>query len=470
MYEVPNEYFYRIHHIRSRFKHQVENVLVFMATHVSDLGIMKNSEFKHRLNEMIKQYPGNMDKEIKTINNWRTEISSLFGLFIEDEHNTEPGLRAKELTEGQDLIKFFKTFLYNFEYPGGHLKNKEIVKQSKIGINFQPAQYILKVFKAATEYEEKKVYLTCAEVTHMIFNDLRCTRDHQDPLEVWQRIKHNRENSVDYDTRGDVVRYAGDILDYMDIANLLTARGKKFYVNYVEKETISLFINSESSFSGYSEFVGDSTLTIGSIRDIRTRWFRYINRDMVGIDFSTDLSSYLESGEEYSVDHSLQKQEILTDLEEHLTESATVSTAIVGNSGESFIISHEKAKLEEMGGQSLTHLIKFIPTPLAVGYDIQSFERDGSELRKYIEVKTTISSRALSFNSFRITPNEWRTAKSVKDRYYVYRLQLSQHSKKLFILNDLSGKVERGEVQLVPRSDGFDVRFYESAGYEEMII
>ena len=470
LYEVPQEYFYRIHHVRPRFKDQIENVLVFMATNVSDLERQKKSEFRKRLNQMIKQYPGNMDKKIKTINNWRTEISSLFGLFIEDADFTEPGLRAKELTEDQDLVKFFKTFLFNFEYPGGHLKNQEIVKQIKAGIKFQPAKYILKVFNAAAEIEGKEVYLTSAEVTHCIFNDLRCTRDHQNPYEVWKRIKRNRVLNVDYDTRGDVIRYASDILDYMDIANLLTIRGKKIYQNYVENETISLFIESVFSFGGYSQFIGDISISLDKIKNIRTQWFRYVNRDMKGIDFSTDLVSYLASEEERYTDYSLQKQVILSDLEEHLTESAVISTAIVGNSGESYIISHEKEKLRQIGASSLTHLVKFIPTPLAVGYDIQSFERDGSELRKYIEVKTTISNRALSFNSFHITPNEWRTAKSVKERYYIYRLQLSQYRKKLFILSDLYGKVERGEVQLIQRSDGFDVRFYDSAGYEELIV
>ena len=69
MYEVPKEYYFRIHHVRPRFKAQVENVLIFMATNISDLGRLDNSIFREKLNEMITQYPGNMDKEIKTINN-----------------------------------------------------------------------------------------------------------------------------------------------------------------------------------------------------------------------------------------------------------------------------------------------------------------------------------------------------------------------------------------------------------------
>lgn len=470
MYEVPREYFYRIHHVRPRFKREVENVLVFMATHISDLGTMENSIFKSELNNIIKEYPGNMNKKIKTINNWRTEISSLFGLFIEGDHVTEPGLRAKELAEDQDLVKFFKTFLFNFEYPGGHLKNQEIVKQIKMGIKFQPAKYILRVMLAASEYEMKKIYLTCAEVTHCIFNDLRCIRDNEKPIEVWKRIKKNRDLNVKYDTRGDVVRYAGDILDYMDIANLLISRGNKFYLNELESNTISFFVDSDSSFSRYSEFNDDTALTIDKVRNIRMEWFVYVNRDMKDIDFTTDLSLYFNTDNEYNLDYSLQNQEILNDLEDHLTATAAVSTAIVGSSGESLIINHEKEKLKERGWDSLVHLVNFIPTPLAVGYDIQSFERDNSQLRKYIEVKTTVSSRAISFNSFRITPNEWRTAKSVKDRYYIYRLQLSQHKKKLFILNDLFGKVQKGEVKLIKGKNGFDVQFFDSAGYEERIV
>lgn len=466
MFEVPAQYFYRLHHVRPRFKSQIENVLIFMATNISDLGKMGKLEFKECLNDLIRDYPGNNDIAIKTVNNWRTEISALFGLFIEDEDYTEPGLRSKELSEDQDLVKFFKTFLFSFEYPGGHSKNKEIVKQCQAGINFKPAKYILNLYKVAEEFEKKSISLTKAEVTHCIFNDLRCTRDNEDPLETWFRIKENRLNKVVYDGRGDVIRYAGDVLDYMDIANLLRARGQDFYLNKIEKDFISVFRESSDSFQGYKRVIGNESVTIEDIKDIRIEWFRYVNREITYIDFSTDLELYMQEESDYIQE----KKVVLNDLEEHLKVSAAVSTAIVGSSGESLIISHEKQKLRHAGLDRLTRLVNFIPTPLGVGYDIQSFEDNGTELRKYIEVKTTVSNRTLTFNSFRITPNEWRTAKSVKDRYFIYRLQLSQHKKKLFILEDLYGKYVNGDIQLVQRSDGYDVRFFENAGYEEIII
>ena len=189
-----------------------------MATNISYLGILPKNEFSQQLNDIIKQYAGNADKTEKTINNWRTEISSLFGMMIEKDGFVYSGNRAKELTEDQDLIRFFKTFLYNFEYPGGRLKDNEIVKLCQIGVQFKPAQYLLELFTEASQAEEKTIYLTDEEVAHCIFNDLRCTRDREPVLKIWNRIKENRASKVAYDTKGDVIRYAKDILDYMVIA------------------------------------------------------------------------------------------------------------------------------------------------------------------------------------------------------------------------------------------------------------
>ena len=96
MYQVPEKYYFRLHHPRPRFKNDVENVLVYMATNISYLGILPKKEFSQQLNDIIKQYAGNAEK---TINNWQTEISSLFGMMIEKEGFVYSGNRAKELTE-----------------------------------------------------------------------------------------------------------------------------------------------------------------------------------------------------------------------------------------------------------------------------------------------------------------------------------------------------------------------------------
>ncbi|HEM5121842.1 TPA: DUF3883 domain-containing protein [Streptococcus suis] len=466
MYQVPEQYYFRLHHPRPRFKNDVENVLVYMATNISDLGKLPKIEFKDKLNHIIRQYTGNGDKTEKTINNWRTEISSLFGLLIEKDGFTYSGSRARELTEDQDLIRFFKTFLFHFEYPGGHLKDNEIVKLCQIGVQFKPAKYILELLTEASIYEGREIFLTDEEVAHCILNDLRCTRDKAPTLETWERIKLNRSQNVTYDSSGDVVRYAKDILDYMVIASLLNVQGGRYRKNELEKQAIEYFLQSDTMFEGYSQFVGDDNTNIDNIRDLRSAWFEYVNSDLIEIDFTTDFSLYVPA----DIDFVTEKNELINHLTNHIEYSEKISTSIVGSSGEAIVVNHEKQKLRECGQGNLTNLVNFIPTQFGVGYDVQSFECDNSELRKYIEVKTTVSNASITFNSFHITPNEWRTAKSVGDRYYVYRLQISKHSKKLLIIKNLYELVQNNKMLLIERKDGYDVRFTSSIGFEENLI
>ena len=51
MYAVPDEYFFRIHHVRPRFKNDVESVLLYVAqecTRLSDLPVQDYAELLNR--------------------------------------------------------------------------------------------------------------------------------------------------------------------------------------------------------------------------------------------------------------------------------------------------------------------------------------------------------------------------------------------------------------------------------------
>ena len=117
---------------------------------------------------------------------------------------------------------------------------------------------------------------------------------------------------------------------------------------------------------------------------------------------------------------------------------------------------HECMRIKLGGSEDLIHLIKRIPTQFAVGYDISSVELD--ERKRYIEVKTTISSKPLHFNRIHLTKNEWNTASSTHDRYFVYRLMLSKNERKLFLLQDPVGLYKKDEIDMVP-SNGADITF-----------
>lgn len=65
IYEVPQEYYFRIHHCRSRFKGDVENILIFMATEISKISEHYGDVDNEKLNDAICHYPGNGNKTKK---------------------------------------------------------------------------------------------------------------------------------------------------------------------------------------------------------------------------------------------------------------------------------------------------------------------------------------------------------------------------------------------------------------------
>lgn len=467
IYKIPSEYEFRIHHCRPRFKGNVENVLIYMATEIARIGTCRKDDFNNFLNDAIKCFPGNATSTIKTINNWRTEISSLFGLFYEDDQKYNHAmLRAKELASNNDLVQFFKQFAFYFQYPGAHIKSDKILEQIKKGIHFKPAQYILNLLYQAEKDSEKRCGITKAEACYCIFNDLRCTRDNEDVRNVWQRIVCNREKGIKYADIGDVIRYAGDILDYMQIANLLTSyNSKEFFLNHRENEIIIKFINSSEWFPGYDDMIRNRSGSLEKINRIRSEWFKYINQESTDTDFSTDITTYITPETTASVSEKIEKFQAYFN---RLDTFENLKTKDIGDIGESLVQGHECERLKVGGRPDLVALVRKIPTELGVGYDISSRELDAT-LRN-IEVKTTISSRPIVFNKIHLTPNEWEAAKSYGNRYWIYRLMFSKHSIKLFVMCNPVDLFKNDLIDIASK-DGMEITFKDQAGkYEELLV
>lgn len=453
-YRVPEEFFFRIHHVRSRFKNDVENVLIYVAECIAKLDPMSESDFARCLNQAIYGYPGNAHKELKTINNWRTEISSLFGFVQHNDNNiAEASRRAKELAKDGDLVAFFKTFLYSFQYPGAHIKSHAILEQIEQGIHFKPAQYILRLLVYIKEVEGVNIGLTKGEICHCIFNDLRVTRDGDDVSTVWERIKANRKNKLTYDMTSDVIRYAGDIVDYMEIANLLkTWDNRTYYLNELETETIIKFIESKEWFPGYDHMIAKRSGSLNIINSVYYEWFAFVNRDINTTDFKTDILAYIAADEQqYDILQNIDKE-----IAKRIETEEDFTTKDIGDMGENLVHGHECMRMKIGGREDLIHLIKKIPTQFAVGYDISSVELD--ERKRYIEVKTTISAKPLHFNSVHLTRNEWNTASTTRAAYYIYRLMISKRETKLFLLQDPVGLYKNDKINMIP-NDGADITF-----------
>lgn len=480
-YKIPEEFYFRIHHVRPRFKGDIENVLIYVAEELARVGERPVDEFVQAVNAAIYRYPGNAHRELKTINNWRTEISALFGFIEHTDLTDKPGRRALELAKNQDLVEAFKIFLYNFQYPGAHIKPKNVLEQIEAGVHFKPAQYILQLLRYANKDGGNAIGITKYEVCHCIFNDLRVIRDNEGVEATWERIKQNRKNKLEYDQTGDVVRYAGDIVDYMEIANLLkTYDSRTYYLNTLEEETIIKFCESTEWFSEYDTMIANRSGSMEAVKDCVNGWFSYVNRDIQNTDFSTDILAYIASDEEElkalkesssedgrpRITEFLSREEAFEQRMETWEEAFT--TKDIGDIGEGLVHGHECMRVKIGGREDLIHLIKRIPTQFAVGYDISSVELD--ERKRYIEVKTTISSKPLHFNRIHLTKNEWNTASSTHDRYFIYRLLLSKNERKLFLLQDPVGLYKNDKIDMVP-SDGADITFDPSkvGAFEELL-
>jgi hypothetical protein len=89
----------------------------------------------------------------------------------------------------------------------------------------------------------------------------------------------------------------------------------------------------------------------------------------------------------------------------------------MGFLGEEFAIQYERRRLRRLGRADLAARIVWISQRnVSEGYDIRSFEADGTE--RCIEVKSTVGTST----SFQMSLGEMDVATQLSDRYYIYRV------------------------------------------------
>src|SRR5690606_26985336 len=147
------------------------------ATSISEIGVLDKENLKIELNKVISSFKKNSFSKEKTINNWRTEIPALFALIEEKNGHFQSGLMANRLAYNQYLDEFFNYFLLSFQYPGGHIKSQNVIKQIEAGIKFKPCQFILQLLIEGEKLTGKPFSITQIELTQCAYYDLRVTRD-----------------------------------------------------------------------------------------------------------------------------------------------------------------------------------------------------------------------------------------------------------------------------------------------------
>ncbi|MBD5176967.1 MAG: DUF3883 domain-containing protein [Bacteroidales bacterium] len=483
-YHIPDKDYLRIHFVRPRFKSNIENVLLYMANECCKIQAAPCRDYAAQINKAIRLFPGNIDSTQKTIDNWRTEISALCAFYNEDKVSdiTKTSKLSFFLNENQDLTQFFKFLMLSFQFPGGHIKPADNIELIANGVRFKPAQFIIQVLMSGNELlasmgSEKEMSISDEEATYCILNDLQVTTGKRSAREVAEIILSNRLNKLGYynkkdprilnskgkpRTKGDVVRYAGDIMDYMEIASLLERRMDGYFCLKPNSfADIKAFIEDKSYFEGYEPFYGLKDLESNMLSPVESEWFEYVNNLVDPNKFKTDIRTLIETSEvEVVFDNRI--AEIL--------ESSNTTTKDIGNIGESIIYSHEKQRLKLAGYEDFLHLIAIVDSPsYHPGYDIDSLEGDGTNRHRYIEVKTTISRQKINLFSFHMSPNEWAVAETNREHYCVYRLMLSSVNKTLYILRNPVALYKSDQIDALPRN-GMEISFDSSKFTPEELL
>ncbi len=464
IYSTPPVHSFRFPLNKPKWKSNPEAVLFRISESICKLPDAPTKEFSNSLRELISEYPEIPTGDDKTIDNWKTEIPTGFGLTqIKDNISTASKLSLM-LAENQDLVSFFKCYVTKFQFPNGINKEYKTCEIIRAGIKFKPAELFLNAIKQLIKNNKEAGYLTKNEATFVLLNDKRFTQPNPDLKHASSIIIQNRlQKSLKYksfegDNRSlsESTRIAGDILDYMVLANLLVKKGNKYLLNSFEDAFINAFLQHQDFFKDYDDLYNKDDLKPSDLKGMRAQWFDHVNNLDV-LDYKTDIGAFIRShSDNDEVDFTVEYDTI-----------ETLTTKEIGDSGEKIIISHERAKLKREGADSLLHLVKFMPTHQAHGYDVQS--RGLDESFKYIEVKTTISNKKFTQSRFHLTKNEWNCARSNRDKYYVYRLVISTDERKLFIIKDPVGAYKKDLIDILA-PDGLDIIYSEKSGENEELL
>ncbi|MCL9783244.1 DUF3883 domain-containing protein [Vibrio sp. S4M6] len=442
-YKTPDRYLYPLHMVRPRFKNNIENVLFYMSKEISGFtGIIDNEV----LDDLISNFPGNKESSKKTLANWRTEISALFGLMqYQDLYGLYASSIAKRLADKEDLIEFFKNFVMKIQFPNGMLKphvNKDLIDN---GVRFFPFKFIVDLLNLLNDADKQEAYITKDELTYVVFDDIRFTSGNLKVSNARDIILDNRKYNVTYDkhdfvkgktkeSKGDQTRTALDLLDYMELGNLLIRNSFKYFLNELERDFINYGYKECGRFDKFDSFY-NTTYDVNDLNFSKNSWFDYVN----DLDFNksaTNIGKFIRSKST--------EKEITLNVND--MKSSQMSTKDIGDMGEAIIITHEKNKLKSLGLEHNSHLVQFIPTHLGAGYDIKSMDEMDNQI--FIEVKTTLSNHPLTQSRISLTKNEWNAAYTNGENYYVYRLIITNESRRLLIMNNPVELVKQGKIKL----------------------
>lgn len=457
MYKTPPEHLLRLHFERSRFSRTLEDTLLILASKIINIGILDKDEFNKILDQIIQETAKESIVE-KTVRNNRTEMIRLFGLVKYVDSLAIPGNRLVTLTQTQDTPRFFKSFCSQFQFPGGFLKPDKVSEMVVAGVRFKPAKYLLKLFKIANS-RYGTFALSAAEVAHFIFNDKRVTVHQETPDKALDRIIETREQKIELDKTGDVIRYARDFLNYMEQANLVSEFKGMYALNDGEQAAIQYIIAEKNYFDKYHKIIKtDGTWDKEEYKKVDQEWSEWFADGLEDIALETPTSALIGTDIKFP-DQWKEIKEILERKDPKLRGAALKE---LGDEGEKIVYEYEKKYVKSIR-PDLVQLVRVVSSTAALGYDIISVQPEDGRQKKHIEVKTTKKNHDSDVViPFTISINEWSVAEQLGDSYFIYRVIITKEGVTIFSIQNPFKSSQNGDLQIEPI--GYKVVYSHRAG------
>lgn len=446
IYKTQDKYFFRAAFPRSRMLKQLEDDLSVFVQLISSDSRLPKEEFEKKFDS---DYSGLHHLSEKTIKNHRTEMTSLFGLLVSnDEEIVYPSSRTMSLVETQDFNLFFRSFCNKFQFPNCINKPQETIRQINNNVRFKPAKFILQIMVEGTNKFGKEFSVTAGEIANLVFNDIRVLSGADSPSKVLQRIIDLRKNKMGFAGGSYLVQHGREFLGYLMLAGLLKSKEpfRTFSLDESQADAIDYIIKSKDFFEIPSEYC-ESLEVRNKINHEWSLWFGELGKleeSKLESVPSITAGNLTEEG----------KEAIITDEEGRQFAYPRIAQQLkdIGDLGEMIALKFEQDNVAQLRPDKLA-LVKLVSNDTELGYDLQSFELNDFQKKKFIEVKTTKrtftpQSDVLTF--FPMSSNEWDTAVHHKDSYYIYRVFLIKEGAQIFSIKNPAEKYEQGKILLEP--------------------
>ena len=435
---------YRCTIIRGRSKNEMDDLLPIYASIIQDVCPCEKNVFVKDFNAKLSRFISSPTK--KTLDNHRTEITGkLFGMwYLDDLDIVRSSKRTDSLIKNRDQPSFFKEISWNFQFPNGMDKLQTIKDRISHKIQVRPCAFVLKFILELSKVGDAP---TKNEVAYYVLNNLDVLQGNSDVTQVVNEVIKRRKSGKIYKVKYDdkessySMQHISELINILELANLIKQEKRKtdtlLELNEKENEFIIELTNCWNKKPIFDMYNFDLDNTI-DIKKMYKKWDVTYSECSVNEDLLRTKTYNL----------------IGFDVKEGKVPHIEKSTLDIGDEGEMMVFDYEKNRVEKFLPRLVNKVIYF-GKQKGLGYDIQSIiaENPNPEHAIYIEVKSTVRVTAPTKpfrDNFDLTRNEWIAAEQHKDKFFVYRVYLTNDGAHLYKMQDLLTMSANNEIYAEP--------------------